>query len=572
MYMSIRIALVAVALASTVVAQTAKFEPHKYRSASGTELDAELGEFNVPENRSKAGSKPITLRFVRFKSTSPNPGHPIVYLAGGPGGSGIEAVRGSRFALVMGLREFGDVIAYDQRGINRSGPDMTCKEEYVIPPNEPLDRAKAGPIAAAAAKKCVDRLRASGVDVGAYNTIEGAADLDDLRKALGAKKLVLWGISYGTHLSIATLRYHPDAVDRVILAGIEGPDDTYKLPSDQQTLMEEIARRISLDPKLREQVPDFLGTVNAVLRELEREPKTVSLTHPVNGMTANVTVGKFDFQQVLAGMLFAPSTYASIADFVTRVSRGDWTALALAAAPTRFGTAPSAMSMAMDCASGISDARRRRIAEEAPRTHLGDAINAPFPELCAGLGIPDVGNAFRAPLRSNVPALLISGTMDGRTRPRQAEELRMTMPNAVHLVIDGAGHSDPLFLSSPKILEAMKTFMRGETLRERTIELPPLTWVPVRAVGKVSDAVLARYAGTYRIDDKNTRRVVKAGSILYTVREGAQPFAIRPTSETEFFYENTPSTLRFEVDPQGKVVAMVFRGPDGVEQRAVREN
>ena len=42
------------------------------------------------------------------------------------------------------------------------------------------------------------------------------------------------------------------------------------------------------------------------------------------------------------------------------------------------------------------------------------------------------------------------------------------------------------------------------------------------------------------------RLVVKAGSVLYTVRDGSSPFAIRPSSATEFFYEGAKSTIRFE--------------------------
>jgi hypothetical protein len=45
------------------------------------------------------------------------------------------------------------------------------------------------------------------------------------------------------------------------------------------------------------------------------------------------------------------------------------------------------------------------------------------------------------------------------------------MPNAVSFVIEGAGHSDPLFLSSPKILETMKMFLRGEPIRERYVNV-----------------------------------------------------------------------------------------------------
>jgi len=563
---TIRILLAAGCFAGTLAAEPAKFTPHEYVSADGTKINAELGEFNVPENRTKPDSRAITLRFVRFKSTTAKPGHPIVYLAGGPGGSGIEALRGTRFPLAMALREFGDVIAYDQRGINRSGPDMRCNEQYMMPFDKPLDRALGGPIVAAAARKCVERLRATGVDVGAYNTRESAADLEDLRKALGAEKLILWGISYGTHLSIATLRYQPQTVDKVILAGIEGPDDTYKLPSDQQILIEEIARLAAHDGK----TPDLVASIRNVLRELEARPKTVSLTHPLMGMTANVVLGKLDLQVALADMLTAPDSFAGMPDFVARLEKGDWTSLALLVAQRRMGDPGSAMSLAMDCASGISASRKALIADEAKRTLLGDAINAPFPEICAGLDIPDAGDDFRAPLVSNVRALLISGTLDGRTRPRQADELRRTLPNAEHLVIEGAGHSDPLFLSTPKILEAMKAFLRGEPLRERYVTAPPVTFIPIRKVASVSDDVLARYAGNYRIDDKTVRRVVKAGSVLYTVRGNNPPLAIRPSSETEFFYETNSGSVVFELDAKGNVTAMVVTQANGQKDRAPR--
>lgn len=561
MYKTIRIALLTVFFTSSALAQSIAWTPHRFESG-GQSVDAEMGELRVPENRGKPGSRTIALKLVRFKSTAAKPGAPIVYLAGGPGGSGIGAASGSRFPLFLALREFGDVIAFDQRGTGASEPDMRCSSDRMIPLGEPLERGKGGAVLAEAVQACAERLRASGVDVDAYNSRSSAADLNDLRKALGAEKLVLWGISYGSHLAIATLREYGPHIDRVILAGIEGPDDTYKLPSDQQELMERIAL---LAPG------DLLASVRSVLRELEKSPKRVSLTHPMKGMTADIVVGPLDFQAALAQMLTGPESFAGMPDFVTRVERGDWTALALSAVRTRMPGEASVMALAMDCASGVSAARRETIASEAKRTLLGDAINAPFPEVCAGVNVPDAGDAFRAPLRSDVPALLISGTLDGRTRPRQAEELRMGMPNAQHLVIDGAGHSDPLFLSSPKILEAMKAFLRGEPLRERVIALPPFRFLPVRDVVAVSDDVLSRYVGTYRIDEKSKRRVLKAGSVLYTMRDSNPPFAIRPMSETEFFYEGTGDTVRFETDGRGNVTAMVFRTAAGEERRAPRE-
>jgi pimeloyl-ACP methyl ester carboxylesterase len=544
-----------------------RLSPDEFVAADGTKVRAELGELRVPENRSKPGSRTITLQFVRFAATGAKPGAPIVYLAGGPGGSGIEAARGTRFPLFMALRQVADVIALDQRGTGLRGgddPETDCDEEYVVDPGAPADRAKAGAAIAEAARRCLDRLRRKGFDIAGYTTPESAADLDDLRQALGADKLTLWGISYGTHLALATLRRFGDHVDRVILAGVEGPDDTYKLPSDQQELLEAIAELA------RPQTPDLLGSIRNLLRDLEARPRTVPLTHPLTGKTFPLVLGPLDLQVVIAQMLTGPETFATLPDLVSRLERGDWLALALQAGRLRFGEAPTGMSMAMDCASGLTDERRTRIATEAKQTLLGDAINVPLPEICAAVPVADLGDAYRAPVRSAVPALLISGTLDGRTRPRQAEALLPGMPKAVHLVIEGAGHSDPLFLSSPKILETMLRFLRGEAIVERRITLPPVRLIPPRTVVTLPEATLRRYVGGYRIPDGGVRRVVQAGNVLYTVRDRGTPFPIRPSAENEFFYEGTPDSIRFEVDAEGRVEAMLFRRGDGPEQRCPR--
>ncbi len=137
------------------------------------------------------------------------------------------------------------------------------------------------------------------------------------------------------------------------------------------------------------------------------------------------------------------------------------------------------MSAAMDAASGISPKRKRRIAQEASECLLGDAINFPSGPALAGLGVPDLGDEFRAPLHSAVPALFISGTLDGRTPPANAEETRVGFSRSAHWILDGAGHSDPLFLSSPEIIPGIRDFFSGKVLEDRTIELPPLRFTGV---------------------------------------------------------------------------------------------
>src|SRR5829696_6283433 len=90
-----------------------------------------------------------------------------------------------------------------------------------------------------------------------------------------------------------------------------------------------------------------------------------------------------------------------------RAAKGDYREVAQAWLDNTRGQG-SAMSYMMDCASGMSAARRARIKREAGETLLGDLMNDPFPGICEGLNAPDLGDEFRAPVKADVPVLFIS--------------------------------------------------------------------------------------------------------------------------------------------------------------------
>jgi pimeloyl-ACP methyl ester carboxylesterase len=462
---------------TTSISAQLKIKPYVFENEKKEKVDAEFGTLLVPENRSNPESNLIELAFVRFKSTAKNPGPPIVYLAGGPGGSGIWTAKGSRFPLFMALREIADVIAFDQRGVGYSKPYLQCFDRLALP----LDVA---PTREAAIKELRDKSRSCAsywrdiqrVDLTGYNTNESADDLEDLRKALGVPQISLWSISYGTHLAFATMRRHPQSIHRAILAGTEGPDHTYKLPSNIQKHLEDLAAVIQADPVVGKEIPDFLGLMKSVFDRLDAKPETVEITDPQTKLKVKVIVNKFVMQYIVASNI-GTTVSARFPALFYRASKGDFTNPAQVWLSQSRDEIGAAMSYMMDCASGRTAARRERIAREAKGTLLEDLFNFPFPDICTEWNAPDLGDEFRSPVKSDIPVLFISGTLDARTPISNAEEYRKGFSNSTHMIIEGAVHSDPLFLSSPKIKEGMMEFLRGQPVTTTKIQGAPLKFV-----------------------------------------------------------------------------------------------
>jgi len=77
--------------------------------------------------------------------------------------------------------------------------------------------------------------------------------------------------------------------------------------------------------------------------------------------------------------------------------------------------------------------------------------------------------------------------------------------------------------------------------------------------------VLERYAGVYRIDEGATRTVTVENGRIDTQRTGGERLEVRPSSETEFFYDKSLTRLRFVLDASGRPTEMLFF-PEGADE------
>ena len=426
---------------------TLRLEAATFRLRAG-DVPVDEGALSVPANRSRASSGTLTLRFVRFRSTAASPGPAIVFLAGGPGDAGIRAFHGIPAEFLDTLRTHGDVIALDQRGTGLSEPPgLHCTVKAWLPLDLPGSDSLYAPIFRERVARCLEDVRARGVDVEGLTTRESADDLAVLDQALGSPGLVLFAGSYGTHLAIATARRHPGIVRGLILAGVEGPDQTFKLPlSADRALARYDSAHAGVGLRAR---------ASAVLDTLTLHPVPVA----VNADT--VTVGAWDLRRMVADALGSARTLDALAESLPRMLRGDYTDLAQQALRFRRNPRTDLLNVAMDCASWASPGRLEAIREQAAKSIVGGTMDFPKPDVCTVAGLPRLDSTFRQPLKSEVPALLISGRLDGRTPPENAVELATGLPNARLLVLQDAAHA---LLGRAAVMNAIVSFL-GETRR-----------------------------------------------------------------------------------------------------------
>lgn len=246
------------------------------------EATVTCGTLTVPEDRSQPDEAKVVLPVVRIHSTSPTPQpDPVVYLHGGPGSGTLKnGIAGRLTNPVLAQR---DLILFDQRGTGLAQPALECPEREqaflaALSAPAPFDEELASFDAAISA--CYQRLVDDGIDLDQYNSETDAADLADLRVALGIEEWNLWGVSYGTRLALTEMRSYPDGVRSVVLDSVYPPsagavDDTVK---SGERAFEALASGCGTDPLCEARFPDLSADLDKLGADLDAAPYAFAWT------------------------------------------------------------------------------------------------------------------------------------------------------------------------------------------------------------------------------------------------------------------------------------------------------
>ncbi len=439
-----------------------RWEPYALGIPKGTR-PAELARLRVPQRHALGSAgKTIEIAMVRLRSRAARAEAPLVYLDGGPGGSGYSVMRIPGYpALFDRILATRDVILLSQRGTGLSTPRLICPADEPLPNDFFVSEARMAALLAPRARRCAEAWRSKGIDPAAFNTEESADDVALVRRALGVPKLALFGFSYGTHLGLAILRRHPQSVDRAVLAGVEGPAHTWKYPS---ALDEQFERLASAS---RTVTPGLTAELRSLLDRAGREPLIVRTEG--RGRARLLRLGAAGLRYVIRRDLGDTNDWPWLPAAIVQAARGD-TSLLAGVTERRLQQLESGialMPLAMDCASAASADRLARIAAEEPTSLRGSMSNFPFPAVCGVIGVGPLPHAYRTPVASDVPTLFVSGTLDGNSPAHQATEVAAAFSRGIELLVENAGHESSL--PDPGVQREIVAFL--ETGRVSTTKL-----------------------------------------------------------------------------------------------------
>jgi pimeloyl-ACP methyl ester carboxylesterase len=436
-------------------------------------IRGEIGTLQLPVRHANPEGPKLELAFVRFRTDHPRPKPTIFFLAGGPGGSGIELSALMATHPQLRLLELADVVGIDQRGTGLSRPNL-LEPEFVheLAWDHPATRSDYLASFERCVAECVAHCTQLQVDMGAFNSRESSHDIDVVRQALGLEKVVLFGSSYGSHLGLAYLSEYSHNVDRAVLTKVEGLAQTWKYPHTLQTVLEQLDTNCRQDPYFSTRFESLHATIGQLRDQLRTEPVKVWV-QDVNHVEREIVLGEYELLMAVAHWIAETDGMAKLPKRLIQFREGDWQALAEFAKESRR-VSIQAMPLFMDCASGASVARREQIERELqdPRFILQDGLMAPFfLEVCRGCGEIDLGDSFRAGTPCSVPILFVSGTLDVRTPPENVEAILANYSQAAHVLVHNAGH-DSRELMSIEYRRLFQGFLRGDPVQNTEFTLP----------------------------------------------------------------------------------------------------
>lgn len=504
------------------------------------EDDVRCGYLTVPERRDAGADPERTLRLpvaiVSSRAKEPA-ADPLVFpTSGGPGGGSLAWL--SYFLDdAYWANTDRDVILVEQRGDALSEPSLDCPElgiDEFIDDGALLYGAASEERRQRQLQRCHDRLVEDGIDLTAYTSAASAADLADLRTALGYDAWNLYGLSYGSRLALTVMRDDPDGLRAVILDGAYPPNvNRYEMmPAGFEGAVAALLAACEGDESCAADHPDLEETLAGVLERGASDPLTVVAKNPADRSPVRVELTDGVLANGLFAALYDPESIRVLPFVLDQLARGNADAALPLAQRTldTEGDDTEGLALSIECAEEvpfnddavIADAR----AAGAFARHLpAQALR----EECAIWGVPALDAAENAAVSSTVPTLIATGGFDPITPATWAEAAAVGLASQTSVVFPSAGHGAVLATWA----STCPSFVAAEFLRDPMVapdvgcaeRMPPLDFLSTADVDPTSaiyhlDSDLVKDRSPAQLAIAGTTILAMAATLLYAIGYG----------------------------------------------------
>jgi pimeloyl-ACP methyl ester carboxylesterase len=400
-------------------------------------IAARCGTLEVPEDPAQPGGARIGLHVAVVPALNRRSrAAPLFLLAGGPGQAAGDLYTSYAGAFAR-INRNHDIVLVDQRGTGKSQP-LFC--DY--PEDWRQSASDLGEVRRAT-QACLAKY---GERVRYYTSSVAVRDLDAARAALGYGEIDLYAGSYGTRMAELYMRRYPRFTHAVILDGVTDPEQAIgpDTPLDAERALALILARCAGAPDCAGAFPELPRELGALRAKFGPQTAVLTLPDPSSGAPLELEFNRSVLGAALRFLSYSATEASLLPALIHEGAAGRVGPLAaqtVMLAREVSDQIASGMQNSVVCSEDVPyfDAARidrRKLEDTYQGTEQLDALL----EICRLWPRGPVDPDLHAPLKSDVPSLLLSGEADPVTPPAGAERLARGLTRHRHLILKGEGH------------------------------------------------------------------------------------------------------------------------------------
>ena len=431
----------------------------------------ECGIVDVPRDYADPLGPTVRLALIRLPATDPAERiGSLVVNPGGPGESGVDFVRqGAATVFPAAIRARFDIVGFDPRGVGSSTP-IRCVDnlDHFIPTDSTADTSAELSDLLAGARTFATECGQRNADLLPHlGTIDVARDLDQIRAALGDRKLTYIGFSYGTLIGEDYASLFPTHIRAMTLDGVVDPaldEETFR--EDQAKSFESVLDAFLADCASRPSCAFYsagkpAAAFDALMRRIDLHPV------PTTRLGNREPVGPTQAWEAVTQALYATASWPVLAEALAMARSGDGSLMLLMGDPLRGRNPDGSYSNLIDAYYAVTCIDWAAPRDPAAYSAMAATFTRVAPRVGRLLAFNDVQCAYwpTPPVRTPAPVsapgappiVLVGSTGDPATPYAWARDVARQMTSSVLVTRVGEGHTG--YLVSTCVASAVDDYL-----------------------------------------------------------------------------------------------------------------